>query len=481
MSLEEIARIESQEARISALIDRLEDFLLPQMGQPGGLGSLRLEPTAAALREEGDAAIEPLLECLVTDCAKRLTRSVSFSRDFHRTRRIHSVDQMIVRLLLQLMDARAEEVGIDWHELQVGQHSNEKIADRFREYWSEYGALSLPERWYRTLADDQAGREAWESVLFKMLRPARVDGRIDETRIAGETLRDKTSPTVVELLRMRATALAESATDANERSRVVSFFLSAERWEGPPLVQPAAEFQERIIDGRARFRRSHRDASRDLLSIARIAQLRARHGDTEGLDQYAGLITEAAPEQFDRAVLQPLEPLWRFSDHDTLREAAAEMFGNPDSPWGTISWIFQPWPWSDGPIASPLLIVPEFRELVLQGLRDRTVIGKAERYGEGGITITYSDGRGLNAGQYAGATELPPDTTVTIRRCDVFAEALSTIAGFPEMNLVWPEPKREQAVSAMKEILSHSPHRLRTRERPATFGGRRVELIDETE
>jgi len=51
----------------------------PPMGQPGWV-NLSEDPIVAALTQEGDPAVEPLLDCLEHD--KRLTRSVGFGRDF---------------------------------------------------------------------------------------------------------------------------------------------------------------------------------------------------------------------------------------------------------------------------------------------------------------------------------------------------------------------------------------------------------------
>ena len=71
--------------RITALIRDLDLVAARQMGQPGWVIPTQ-DPIVAALIAEGDAAVEPLLDCLETD--RRLTRSVGFGRDFFQIGRV---------------------------------------------------------------------------------------------------------------------------------------------------------------------------------------------------------------------------------------------------------------------------------------------------------------------------------------------------------------------------------------------------------
>ena len=74
-----------QTKRITALVDDLDLVSARQWGQPGGV-NFPEDPIVAALIQEGDPAVEPLLNCLEND--KRLTRSVGFGRDFFRSRTV---------------------------------------------------------------------------------------------------------------------------------------------------------------------------------------------------------------------------------------------------------------------------------------------------------------------------------------------------------------------------------------------------------
>ncbi len=74
-----------KKARIAARIADLDQVFAQQFGQPGGV-SLGESPIVQALIQEGDGAVEPLIDDLARDT--RLTRAVHFHRDFFRSRTI---------------------------------------------------------------------------------------------------------------------------------------------------------------------------------------------------------------------------------------------------------------------------------------------------------------------------------------------------------------------------------------------------------
>ena len=70
---------------IDSLIADLENINSRQLGQPGGV-SLVMDPRVKEIVKLGHAALRPLLNCLESDA--RLTRSVTFQRDFYEQRTI---------------------------------------------------------------------------------------------------------------------------------------------------------------------------------------------------------------------------------------------------------------------------------------------------------------------------------------------------------------------------------------------------------
>src|SRR5690606_22850049 len=48
------------------------------------------------------------------------------------------------------------------------------VADRIQEYWDKNKRLPLVERWYRTLADDQASAGDWMMAAENIVGPTRL-------------------------------------------------------------------------------------------------------------------------------------------------------------------------------------------------------------------------------------------------------------------------------------------------------------------
>jgi hypothetical protein len=308
----EVSGLTNQPARIAALIGQLDQVAVRQWGQPGGLGPWETDPVVASLLKEGPAAIEPLLACLEGSRASRFTRSVSFWRDFGRDRYLHPVSQPVVDILVKLMDASYATVGIP---RGVQTPSNTVLATRLRAYWAEYGKLPPAECWFHKLAEDKAGSAAWTDALGNIVHTAdSTEGNTNQARLAGETLRAKTKPSVTDLLVRRAKTLADSAQSYNSFAvgEAVAFPLNAEKWEAPPLLPIAADLQEKVMAG---YDGTDNVGSTDPWKagyIASLALLRARHGDTRGLDALAAWIQQAKPGVLEESALDALEPFWRF-------------------------------------------------------------------------------------------------------------------------------------------------------------------------
>ena len=98
--------------RVDALIRCLEDVAERQRSQPGAV-VLYDNLVVRALEIEGKEAIEPLLECLEHD--PRLTRSVSFGRDFHGGRNLIPVHRAAQAALENILGVRV--LGRDRHNV----------------------------------------------------------------------------------------------------------------------------------------------------------------------------------------------------------------------------------------------------------------------------------------------------------------------------------------------------------------------------
>src|SRR6185369_8042396 len=142
----------------------------------------------AALIKEGEPAVEPLLACMETD--PRLTRSVGFSRDFHRDRIIVSV-------------RGAARAALD-HILRA----NFSDAPEARAFWARNKGVPLQERWYRMLQEESGwALEAARNIL-QPENEIGVPGTGhywnlpvkpgESLKLRGETLRNKKNPSVAE-------------------------------------------------------------------------------------------------------------------------------------------------------------------------------------------------------------------------------------------------------------------------------------------
>ncbi|HYW72438.1 MAG TPA: hypothetical protein VE961_15485, partial [Pyrinomonadaceae bacterium] len=95
---------------IAALIEDLQNVDARQWGQPGGV-SLAGDPRVQALVKRGNEVVEPLLYAMENDT--RLTRSVSFGRDFHRSRHLISVSEAAYAALVDLLRVDFRTYGED--------------------------------------------------------------------------------------------------------------------------------------------------------------------------------------------------------------------------------------------------------------------------------------------------------------------------------------------------------------------------------
>ena len=187
---------------IKALIIDLKNVDRRQWGQPGGVG-VASDPRVHALVKRGDKAVEALLDCLEND--QRLTRSVSFGRDFGRGRTLIPVGRAAHAALTEILQfSNFEGVEHRWAIDTIDERV--AMAKAIRKYWSENRDLTLAERWFATLQRDDVEEELWVEAAEKLTEPPVVYsespmgvlhmGRAedDDTPLAGEPLRERNDP-----------------------------------------------------------------------------------------------------------------------------------------------------------------------------------------------------------------------------------------------------------------------------------------------
>jgi hypothetical protein len=449
-----LTNIASSSKRVAALIRDLDMVRVRQMSQPG-MVMPEMDPLVQALIKEGDEAVAPLIDCLENDT--RLTRSVGFSRDFHRNRVVIPVSSA-ARAALQ-------------HLLQV----QFRTAPEFRSYWKTNRGIKIQDRWYATLADDRAGMEQWLQAARNILQLDNVSGVPGLGRYTtaplepgqtptfrGESLRGRQNPSVSELLLKRANDAATEARKLDQHMAVMAVRNGTEltallsQWADPATaVPPARALARRSIelfaDRNSFIMSSGRDLSRH---IPRLTQLRVSGGDTNALDEYAQWIQTANPDRMDTDLLAVFEPLYRNPAQPVVGSAAESLFNNPASPWSRLPWKMSGF---RNPVETDLMEIPAFRQMVIRELDRREKIGwmqfRSPDRVEYSITNLQSGSRGIGWPE----SERPADgARVELRHCDWVAWLLSNAKRIAFFNPFVSEDERDKGIDSARHSLAEN-------------------------
>lgn len=461
--------------KVANLIRALDQVDVRQWGQPGAV-VLGQSPTIKDLIAEGDAAVEPLIAAFRSD--NRLTRSVAFHRDFTRQRTILRVDQAIFTALTGILKT-TNFAPPGPAETDAALPTRKALADEIQAYWEKNRAVPLVERWYRTLADDQAGGKAWLEAAGSIIRPENVRliagggaftvteasplARGERPVMRGEALRRGHEPTVAALMALRVETMLKTPEgqrfEMMDSCRMATMLLE---WD-PAAALPTLRDLTRICRDRYAVPAvSHTWERQNLaLSIVRFTLARDRGGDADAIREYADWVKATRPEFLEEKAVQVLAPLLDRPDEPTLASAAAWLFGDPQSHW--VPLLGRP---GSRPnfhvvelVSSRLLDIPAFRALIVKSLDDRTPVGTVELNDNGGATIKLE---GTSQGPFP--TERDPDapapgSAIAIRACDLYGFRLATLAGAPRFRVWWPESKRNAALIELAGFLKQRPRR----------------------
>ena len=438
-----ITNYPDQTKRIAALIADLDLVEARQWSQPGGV-NLSEDPIVSALIQEGDPAVEPLLDCIDND--KRLTRSVGFGRDFFRGRTVIPVHDAARVALLSILQAGFGDGTVE-----------------IRAYWDKYRGMKLEDRWYAILNDDDAhGRwlEAAANITqpenirrypggFSMGKPVPTNA---PARLNGEILRPKSNPSVSELMARRALEVPAGNPNAYDLSTACQMGVALVAWDSR-----AAEPVAKTLLKRCRTvleysdQQNSRPDQRLGTFMAKLTLACARTGDTDAFADYAAWLKTTTPEQLGNSFMDNLEPLRKFPTNEILQSAAASLFGNTNSAWGSLPWTRTGF---DDPVASDLVNVPAFRLLLVRELGRKEVCGSLSYSSPNmirfEITNYMSGSRGI---------ALPADnqtineTGAELRWCDWIALSLASGKHIPPFNPFAPVEKRDNAIEEAKTML----------------------------
>lgn len=486
-SLAEIERIPDKSARINALISELDEVAARQWGQPGGV-NLRDDAIVKALLAQGEDAVRPLLTALESD--ERLTRSVSYHRSFFTHRHLISVAETAYAVLTEILKttsfARSEDnISIESVE------GRRKLAARIRAYLEKYARGTIEERWYGVLSDDGASADEWMQAAANIVYVSHYQGTppawvfttapVPSVRNArgislrGEPLRGKSSPSVAELFARRMTELAERKAETQpfqNLSTATNFALALLAWEGPSALPQVRSFQN-FLKGRYEATNAKTDVyNRSYLRgmLVSLYLKRFEVKDRTAFSEYVEWLCSIRPEEAGEGLIYLFTPMWRYANHAEMTQAAGRMFAQSGSPWLPLIDAENRESFYRGKLLeTPMLNLKSFRERVLEGLADKTVVGTlrpgrtiaGDRF-DLNVENTYTAllvGASNSVSAYfpipandaraARATE-----PLSIRVCDVYASRLVRLNGAPPFQIYWTEAERDRAIAELVTFIT---------------------------
>ncbi len=481
-------------ATIMALIRDLELIKLPVETSKGGV-SFMFDPTVNALIKEGDAAVEPLIDCLENDT--RLTRTTDRAIWGPLNGMVLGVVDPASCALATILK-KSFPVDEDSHcryAASIGyltDHSMEtrkRLAAAYREYWLKGKGLSVTERWYQTLNDDSRTPQEWLQALENIVDPVNRDrtysasgfgggwmmmpvtSGTDNVAMKGEPLRAKNSPSVSELMLRRMRSLAAKPDNTSDSpgfnepcplAQAARFGLALADWDGKAHLKELRDFTEELQRRLAAMPGYRRELGQVLLGLY---VKRLPFGEERDFADYAQWITHLSRKEAKElgwAGMSPLtpplfEPFWKYPQNPILQHAAETLFAKPPGPWAPL---IQPVPkdsqingWLSDLFTSRLITNPSFCVELLRGLSDTSVAGTVESDAPDGFRFSVENGWGRWQRQAKGDPRIEPallpskGETRDFRICDLYAYELSANQDFPACELYWPLQKRDAAIA----------------------------------
>jgi hypothetical protein len=542
-----------QSERIAALIRDLEDisagpeyelgdwplsppFIIWGAGAHGGhfgttilvrshppVNPLKVSPVVRALIKEGDAAVEPLLECLVND--RRLTRLVGLTPsggDLLAGRDFIGVDLAAYAALCGILQADGfgplTERGYyhgcntnvahlpadrDWNNHDVtGEPSMELrrgVAAEIRQRWERVNGKGREEAWLAVLADRNLTCKLWLDAARRIVARVHRDeaGKIVEPKdiapynaalpvvetdddlalpMAGEVLRGERYPSVTELLATRSDTSAAAAQAQESRyfdwEPVCKLTLCLARWD-PKAAVPV--IHRRLVELGALTRMLPVDRRRlSFLAepMADLFEAGLQPREDEAIVQdYVAWLRATRPTDFELFQSSIFMPLWRHPDNPKMAELARWLFLAEESPWNPIHEMEKPLA-AYAMIYSPLVGVAAFRDSIKRQFSNTASIGHFEiRERFISTSVVNAGGRHVDL-HYAADIEMmkKSDRYQSLRACDFYALETSTLEGSPRYELYWPEKRREAARREMALFLDRWGNAFRDRSK--CFGAR---------
>jgi hypothetical protein len=426
----------NQSQRIAALIRDLDQVTARSPGLSHTL-KLTTDPIVAALIQEGEPAVGPLLDCLEAD--QRLTRATGLETHFRHHRRtiipVLTVNNAAHAALEQILEAKFPG-GVK----------------ELRAYWRSHGGLTLEERWFALLNEDLArGRWLEAATLIvqpKKEMPSSANTTANQTNapalLRGEVLRKKSKPSVSELMARRALEVPEAEPNAYNLPAACALGMTLAAWDGPAAVPVLKTLSQRCAVV-MRYTEPHFASWLTKLSLTR-EQL----GDPDPFAEYAAWLPTLAPEAFSHSPGETLAPFDKFPTNLVLQAAANKLFAATNAAWSTLSGLRNS---AVQFAASGLFHQPAFRQLLGRELDQKQVCGSVS-WQSGRVAYEMNDNwRGSFAYSFPEAAHTPNDSSAELRWCDWIALGLSNGKHIEPYNPFAPVAQRNERLEKIKSVL----------------------------
>ncbi len=278
----------------------------------------------------------------------RLTRSVSFGRDFFHERQLSSVGGTAVAILQHVL--QTDDFGPVTGHRSVVPANRSTVADEIRGYWARTKGKSAAQRWFEALADNGGGPKRWLDAAGRIVEDADVErhggwistpGRRGAAPpMKGESLRGKRNPSVSELMAVEVPVVAaENNGWLFAQSSAADLALDLHKWD-PAAAVPVLRDQLRrctaASDASAKDLQSEPNTSQSTQTteqmardVGRLTVALAASADAEGVRLYQAWVVHQTPAMPGSNAGALLQPIWRFPDNAELAAAADDLFNRP--------------------------------------------------------------------------------------------------------------------------------------------------------
>jgi hypothetical protein len=457
-----------KKARIRALVADLENVAVLQNSNPG-YPNLSATSVVQKLIKEGDDAVEPLLDVLEHD--DRLTRSVSYWRDFSKGRNIIGVHEPAYVALCGILRTHSfDSVGAE------NSSPRNRTAAAVRGYWTRFKGMPPEWRRFTILADDKASPNQWLEAASAIAEPeTEVDGKRvgGKARMRGESLWAKQSPTVSELIARRVAQMTKLDPAANvSLDQITKLALCLARWnpEGarPTLkwlvIHAQAQCAAETSAGGDPFLHSFFSGYGPGRSLATLTIAQVRCGDAKSLEEYSAWMRTMSITELASSIPMIFEPMWTYPRHPAITELGEWLFNDARSPWPFL--LRSANRANLAIVRSPLLGVRAFRKQIQSLLRNKSKLGTITvsapvvvppgRRFPGAMNGHFSMeiSKRTQTGDFDESDPLAiPGVPLTLRICDYVGWELSDVAGLPEFQPYWPEKNRDDVLRAVSSFL----------------------------